>query len=470
MTHRVVDYTYGTGNPVLPDGSIDVRDGIDNLQSFDIFMNADEDTYNQRNGEIVKTRAGAVRDVGIQRAGDFTAGCTVTARNQGVLYVSDGTAYVWLGPLPKVVPAASSPASTGGVGPNGWLDVGDASVRGDLAATGGSSLISDAKSTVAPGNVAKFGDTSGIATLTVPDDPAKRLLLEKNCSNPDDFTVLQVNRSANYTGGTVGYVGTAILAQTTVNQSANGTFEWTALFKMDNNAPKNSAGGGPGDGSSPQNVAVYGQALKRNTSSTWAGCLEIIDEQTPANGAAIGLEIACSADGADSATPQRIGSHITLADRLPGGQDVEWGRAYWASASSAGTRFRIGYDFTGVVGDAVFSATATSYTNATLIKDRGQLAAGIDLTQATYTTGRAIHLKTGHRIALDVDATQTLRGTTDGPAIEGRLNLTNSFAVPSAGNTTSSASAGTSGAAPSQVAGYITILIDGAVRKIPFYN
>lgn len=39
MTQRVVNYTYGTGNPVLPDGSIDVRDGIDNLQSFDIFMN-----------------------------------------------------------------------------------------------------------------------------------------------------------------------------------------------------------------------------------------------------------------------------------------------------------------------------------------------------------------------------------------------------------------------------------------------
>ena len=46
MTQRVVNYTYGTGNSVLPDGSIDVRDGIDNLQSMDVFMNAPEDTYN----------------------------------------------------------------------------------------------------------------------------------------------------------------------------------------------------------------------------------------------------------------------------------------------------------------------------------------------------------------------------------------------------------------------------------------
>ena len=127
MTQRIVNYTYGTGNPVLPDGSIDVRDGIDNLQSLDIFMNADEDTYNQRDGDIVKTRAGAVRAVGIQRIGDFTAGCTVTERNQGVLYETEGTVYVWLGALPKVVPAGSSPATTGGIGPTGWLDVGDAS-------------------------------------------------------------------------------------------------------------------------------------------------------------------------------------------------------------------------------------------------------------------------------------------------------------------------------------------------------
>ena len=127
MTQRVVNYTYGTGNPVLPDGSTDVRDGIDNLQSLDIFMNADEDAYNQRDGEIVKTRAGAVRDIGVNRIGDFTAGCTVTARNQGVLYETGGTVYVWLGSLPKTVPAGSSPATTGGIGNSAWLDIGDAS-------------------------------------------------------------------------------------------------------------------------------------------------------------------------------------------------------------------------------------------------------------------------------------------------------------------------------------------------------
>ena len=465
----------------IPGAGVDIIEFIRDDGSFTYYRikrtdgSYSDEFYVPSAGSITKVLAReslrrSYAEAGYNVVGDFATGCTVTERNQGVLYETDGTVYVWLGALPKVVPPTSSTATTGGLGTNGWLDVGDASLRGDLAATGGSSLIYDAKSTVAPGNVAKFGDTSGIATLSVPDDPAKRLLLKKTCSYPDDFTVLQVNRSANYTGGTVGFVGSAIFAQTTVSPSANGSFEWTALFRMDNNAPKNPAGGGPGDGASPQNVAVYGQALKRNTSATWAGCLEIVDEQATANGAAIGLEIACAADGADSAIPQRIGSRVTLADRLPGGQDVEWGRAYWASAGSSGTRFRTGYDFTGGVGDAVFSAEATSDTNASLIKDKSTLAAGIDLTRATYTTNRAIHLKTGQRIALDENATQTLRGSTAGPVLEGRLNLSNSFAVPAAGNTTSSAAAGASGAAPSQVAGYITILIDGATKKIPFYN
>lgn len=143
MTIRNVSYKYGTGNPVLPNGSTDVRDGIDNLQSLDIFMNSDEDTYNQRDGEIVKTRAGAVRSVGIQRIGDFTTGCTVTERNQGVLELNKSV-YVWLGVIPaggKVIPQNSTPQSTGGIGPDGWLDVGDASLRSDLSSPQGATLV-----------------------------------------------------------------------------------------------------------------------------------------------------------------------------------------------------------------------------------------------------------------------------------------------------------------------------------------
>lgn len=44
--------------------------------------------------------------------------------------------YVWKGVYPKVVPAMSSPASTGGVSSSSWLPVGDITLRDDLASSG----------------------------------------------------------------------------------------------------------------------------------------------------------------------------------------------------------------------------------------------------------------------------------------------------------------------------------------------
>jgi len=132
MTQRVVNYKYGTGNPVLPDGSIDVRDGIDNLQSLDVFMNADEDTYNQRDGEIVRTVAGMNKDfdshilnMGFTRIGTFAAGATLTNPRQTLLWDvadgGDGQEYGWSGSFPKVVPVTSNPASTGGISVGAWI-------------------------------------------------------------------------------------------------------------------------------------------------------------------------------------------------------------------------------------------------------------------------------------------------------------------------------------------------------------
>ena len=121
MTQRVVNYTYGTGNPVLPDGSIDVRDGIDNLQSFDIFMNADEDTYNQRDGDIVMTASGALRKTGFKPgSGDFVTGFTVMPGQRDIAWKNpsppgDNNFYSWDGPIPpagKIVPAGSTPETT----------------------------------------------------------------------------------------------------------------------------------------------------------------------------------------------------------------------------------------------------------------------------------------------------------------------------------------------------------------------
>lgn len=140
MTQRVVNYTYGTGNPVLPDGSIDVRDGIDNLQSMDVFMNAPEDTYNQRDGEIVRTVAGMnnefdahILNMSFTRIGTFAAGATLTNQRQTLLWDvadgGDGQEYGWSGTFPKAVPAASTPASTGGISVGAWISRVDPALR-----------------------------------------------------------------------------------------------------------------------------------------------------------------------------------------------------------------------------------------------------------------------------------------------------------------------------------------------------
>lgn len=79
----------------------------------------------------------SIEAIGWVLAGDFTAGCTVTDRNQYVLVVG-GAGYRWDGVLPKVVSPGSSPTP---IATGSWVLVGDMSLRGDLAAAGGAELV-----------------------------------------------------------------------------------------------------------------------------------------------------------------------------------------------------------------------------------------------------------------------------------------------------------------------------------------
>lgn len=79
----------------------------------------------------------SIDSLGWVLAGDFTAGCTVTDRNQYVLVVG-GAGYRWDGVLPKVVAPGSSPTP---IATGSWVLVGDMSLRGDLAATDGTDLV-----------------------------------------------------------------------------------------------------------------------------------------------------------------------------------------------------------------------------------------------------------------------------------------------------------------------------------------
>ena len=74
----------------------------------------------------------------------FQAGATLTLPNQVLRWKlpdGDGDYYRWDGELPKVVPAASTPESTGGIGAGKWLSVGDAVLRTELSESDGSTLV-----------------------------------------------------------------------------------------------------------------------------------------------------------------------------------------------------------------------------------------------------------------------------------------------------------------------------------------
>lgn len=94
-------------------------------------------------GQVQKTLPAVLRDSGYQTASfDFASGGTIAVgeRNKAVLWPlsagGDGDYYYWEGVLPKVIPAASTPATTGGVAVGAWRPVGDISLRGQLADVG----------------------------------------------------------------------------------------------------------------------------------------------------------------------------------------------------------------------------------------------------------------------------------------------------------------------------------------------
>lgn len=102
---------------------------------------------NQATGQVQKTMPAILRDIGFRPASfDFVTGGTIgiNERDLAVLWPlpsGDGDWYYWEGALPKVIPAASTPASTGGVAEGAWRPVGDILLRANLAMVDGQKYI-----------------------------------------------------------------------------------------------------------------------------------------------------------------------------------------------------------------------------------------------------------------------------------------------------------------------------------------
>jgi hypothetical protein len=129
---------------------------------------------------------------------------------------------------------------------------------------------------------------------------AKHQLLNLNTSG-GDTAVQYVRRIANHSGGTPGWVSTAISARTDVTNAAATNFEWAVL-----GAIYNSANAG-------ENVGVYGQGNKQSTGPTWGMTAEARDTSNISNPTTglVGIEVDTFANGFDP-NNSRVGIDVVI--------------------------------------------------------------------------------------------------------------------------------------------------------------
>ena len=123
-----------------PIPSEDPRDLKFNAGKIDEAVTSGAHYYTDRFGVRRWTIAGfqytaeeAIRNYGYITMDSFEDGATLTLPNQTLRYEATGEYYRWDGEFPKVVPAGSTPDSTGGVKLGAWVSVGDAALRGELS-------------------------------------------------------------------------------------------------------------------------------------------------------------------------------------------------------------------------------------------------------------------------------------------------------------------------------------------------
>lgn len=123
-----------------PIPSEDPRDIKFNAGKIDEVVNYDAHYYTDRFGVRRWTIAGfqytaeeAILKYGYITMDSFEDGATLTLPNQTLRYEANGEYYRWDGEFPKVVPAGSTPDSTGEVKLGAWVSVGDASLRNQIS-------------------------------------------------------------------------------------------------------------------------------------------------------------------------------------------------------------------------------------------------------------------------------------------------------------------------------------------------
>lgn len=166
-----------------------------------------------------------------------------------------------------------------------------------------------------------------------------------------------IRRTANYAGGTPGFVNTALTVQTDVNGVGGTSDEWPFLALLNNHA----------NGGASQNSAAYSQGNKYGTGPTWGHTIEVI-ERNHVNNPPFGttaLEVDVSVNGTDNAGQgNRSGIDLVIRrfDMSVGAPAAMANYGYRIDTTDAGAL--VGYGFGFIPGSTAITGFDTS--NATM--------------------------------------------------------------------------------------------------------
>ena len=213
--------------------------------------------------------------------------------------------------------------------------------------------------------------SSGLYTGNI----ARKQLVESGTSGGDTATQY-IRRIADHSGGTPGWVSSALNVRTDVTNAAATNFEWAILGTIQNSA---TAG---------ENTGVYGQGVKQSTGPTWGMVAEARDTSgivNPATGL-VGIEVDTFANGSD-ANNRRIGIDVVIGKSDQSGslceaaygirigafnEDITQARVKWGVRLNAIT-FDAGFDTSAAtqsVGGVAFRMAATQKLSFTATNDR----------------------------------------------------------------------------------------------------
>ena len=301
---------------------------------------------------------------------------------------------------------------------------------------------------------------SGASSYPV-NSPSVEVQFVQTAATSSDNSTLAIRRNASYVGGTAGVVSSAF--RTDVYTSAGASnYEWGITSVMNNYA---TAG---------QNVAIYGQGNKETGAGpTWAGCFEARDgsgNSNPTTGL-IGLEVDILANGTDSHN-SRIGIDVVAGIGVgsTNAPVVSCGiRIGPQNGVSTNAAFLNGLLFNNIaVSNAVISMNPSAGSFGLQIG--GSVVVGIDTTLASFSSGDAIRMSAGQAISFDLNSTVTVVESAGVLVVNGAvLESIKGFAIPSTGNISNTATAGSS-ALPTNPAGFMIIKIDSTNYKIPYYG